>query len=74
MVTSIIVLAVAQLFAQAVFFLHLGEFPSNRNRLLIALFVLCMVLCVALGSIWIMHNLSQNMMPHDISAYLHKEN
>ena len=48
-----------------VFFLHITTGPDNTNNVMaLALGVLIVVLLIG-GSLWIMANLNQNMMPMD---------
>jgi cytochrome o ubiquinol oxidase subunit IV len=57
------VLAIAQMGVHLVFFLHITTGPDSTNNVLaLALGVLIVVL-VAAGSIFIMTNLNENMMP-----------
>lgn len=57
------VLAIAQMGIHLVFFLHLTSGPDNTNNLLALAFGLIIVFLVIAGSLWIMANLSQQMMP-----------
>ena len=63
MISVIVTLAVAQLFVQLVFFLHLGQENRPRWNLLAALFAGLVVLIVVFGSLWIMKNLDYHMTP-----------
>ena len=54
--------ALAQLFVQLVFFLHLSFKSSVRWNLSVFLFTLIVVLILVLGSLWIMVNLDFFMM------------
>ena len=54
--------ALAQLFVQLVFFLHLSFKSSARWNLSVFLFTLIVVLILVLGSLWIMVNLDFFMM------------
>jgi len=53
-------LAVTQLLAQLVFFLHLGRESRPRWNLTVMLFALMVVFIVVFGSLWIMKNLQYN--------------
>lgn len=60
---AVVVLCVAQLVVQLVYFLHLG--PSRAQRANTGVFV-CTALLIAIvvaGSLWVMHNANTNMMP-----------
>jgi cytochrome o ubiquinol oxidase subunit IV len=60
---ALIVLAIAQMGVHLVFFLHVTTGPDNTNNVLALAFGLLVVFMVIVGSIWIMENLNQNMMP-----------
>ena len=62
---AIIVLAIAQMGVHVVFFLHITTGPDNTNNVMALAFGLLIVLLVISGSLWIMANLNQNMMPMD---------
>lgn len=65
-------LAIVQFVVQLVFFLHLGRGAKTKDRLLVFLFMLMVVLIVVVGSLWIMENLNYRMMssPEQIKTYL----
>jgi cytochrome o ubiquinol oxidase operon protein cyoD len=63
--------ALAQLWVQLVFFLHVGDEKKPRWNLTVLLFAVMVVGIVVLGSLWIMQNLdyhghSQEMTPSEI--------
>ena len=60
---ALIVFAIAQMGVHLVFFLHITTGPDNTNNALALGFGLLIVLLVIGGSLWIMTNLNQNMMP-----------
>ncbi len=60
---AIVVLAIAQMGVHLVFFLHITTGPDNANNVLALAFGLLIVFLVIGGSLWIMSNLNQNMMP-----------
>jgi len=62
---AILVLAIAQMGVHLVFFLHITTGPDNTNNVMALAFGLLIVLLVISGSLWIMANLNQNMMPMD---------
>ena len=74
LVKTIIVLAIAQLFVQAVFFLHLSRRPEGRFNLTAFIFTIYTVAFIAIGSIWIMGHLNYNMTPNQIDKYMHNQN
>jgi cytochrome o ubiquinol oxidase operon protein cyoD len=57
------VLAIAQMGVHLVFFLHITTGPDNTNNVLALAFGIFIVVIVVAGSLWIMTNLSENMMP-----------
>ena len=60
---GLVVLAFARIGVHLVFFLHLGSAPDNTNNILALAFGVLIVFLVITGSIWIIANLSANMMP-----------
>jgi cytochrome o ubiquinol oxidase subunit IV len=62
---AIIVLAIAQMGVHVVFFLHITTGPDNTNNVMALAFGVLIVVLVVGGSLWIMANLNQNMMPMD---------
>jgi cytochrome o ubiquinol oxidase operon protein cyoD len=57
------VLAIAQMGVHLVFFLHITTGPDNTNNVLALAFGILIVLLVVAGSLLIMTNLNENMMP-----------
>jgi cytochrome o ubiquinol oxidase subunit IV len=57
------VLAIAQMGVHLVFFLHITTGPDNTNNVLALAFGVLIVTLVIAGSLWIMTNLNDNMMP-----------
>lgn len=62
---ALIVLAIAQMGVHLVFFLHITTGPDNTNNVLALAFGILVVFLIVVGSIWIMANLNQNLMPMD---------
>ncbi len=62
LIAAIITLAIAQLFVQLIFFLHLGHESRPRWNLLMLGFAVLIIFIVAGGSLWIMNHLNYNMM------------
>jgi cytochrome o ubiquinol oxidase subunit IV len=60
---ALVVLAIAQMGVHLVFFLHITTGPDNTNNVLALAFGVLIVVLVIGGSLWIMANLNQNMMP-----------
>ena len=62
---AIIVLAIAQMGVHLVFFLHITTGPDNTNNVMALAFGLLIIFLVIGGSLWIMANLNQHMLPMD---------
>ena len=60
---ALVVLAVAQIGVHLVFFLHITTGPDNFNNVLALAFGVLIVFLIMVGSLWIMYNMNQNMMP-----------
>ncbi len=60
MLLLLVSLAVAQLFVQLYYFLHLGAEKKPRWHLITFLFAAFIVLVIVGGTIWIMYHLDQN--------------
>jgi cytochrome o ubiquinol oxidase operon protein cyoD len=60
---ALVALAVAQMGVHLVFFLHLTTGPDNTNNALALAFGVLIVTLVIGGSLWIMANLNENMLP-----------
>jgi cytochrome o ubiquinol oxidase operon protein cyoD len=55
-----------------VFFLHIGSGPDNTNNVLALAFGVLIVTLVVSGSLWIMANLNDNMMPQGVMQEMQK--
>jgi cytochrome o ubiquinol oxidase subunit IV len=60
---GLVVLAIAQMGVHLVFFLHITTAPDNTNNVLALAFGVLIVTIVVAGSLVIMTNLNDNMMP-----------
>jgi cytochrome o ubiquinol oxidase operon protein cyoD len=60
---ALVVLAIAQIGVHLVFFIHITTGPDNANNILALAFGVLIVFLVIVGSLWIMLNLNNNMMP-----------
>lgn len=67
------VLAIAQMGIHLVFFLHITTGPDNTNNVLALAFGIQIVLLVVVGSLWIMSNLNDGMMPPPELTNLHMQ-
>ena len=61
---GLVVLAIAQMGVHLVFFLHITTGPDSTNNVLALAFGVLIVFLVLAGSLVIMANLNENMMPH----------
>ena len=68
---GLVVLAIAQMGVHLVFFLHITTGPDNTNNVLALAFGILIVFLVVIGSLWIMTNLNDNMMPPPELMNLH---
>ena len=71
----IIILALVQCFVQLIFFLHLSDEKRPRWRLLTMISMLIIFVIVIFGSIWVMYNLNDRMMPthQEMTKYMDKQ-
>jgi cytochrome o ubiquinol oxidase operon protein cyoD len=60
---GLVVLAIAQMGIHLVFFLHITTGPDTTNNVLALAFGVFIVILVVSGSLWIMTDLNDNMMP-----------
>jgi cytochrome o ubiquinol oxidase operon protein cyoD len=65
---AIVVLCVAQLLVQLVYFLHMGSHPDQRANSAIFACTGLLIAIVVAGSLWVMHNANVNMMPTQMST------
>lgn len=65
---AIVLLCVAQLVVQLVYFLHIGTAPSQRENAGIFLCTAGLIAIIVAGSLWVMHNANTNMMPTTMSV------
>jgi len=74
LILAIVSLAVAQLFVQLLFFLHLGRETKPRWKLIVFMFMLMVLAILVVGSLWIMQNLNYRMMPpHDLDQHIQQD-
>jgi cytochrome o ubiquinol oxidase operon protein cyoD len=67
------VLAIAQMGVHLVFFLHITSGPDNTNNVLALAFGVLIVTLLVVGSLCIMNNLNDNMMPPAELMNLHMQ-
>ena len=74
-IATILILAIAQLFVQLIFFLHLANENGPRWKLAAFISTVGIVLIIVIGAIWIMNHLNYNMMasPSDMNAYIQSQ-
>lgn len=57
-------LAVVQIVVQMVYFLHMNARSEGGWNMLALMFTVVLVVIVLAGSLWVMHHMNANMMPH----------
>ncbi len=62
-VAIIVVFGVAQMLVHMVYFLHLNTRSEGGWNMLAILFTLVLVIITIAGSLWVMHNMNEKMMP-----------
>jgi cytochrome o ubiquinol oxidase operon protein cyoD len=65
---AIVILCVAQLYVQLVYFLHMGAARGQRQNAGIFACTTLLIAIVVAGSLWIMHNANVNMMAMPMSV------
>jgi cytochrome o ubiquinol oxidase operon protein cyoD len=70
---GLVVLAIAQIGVHLVFFLHLGSGSESTNNILALAFGVLVVILVIGGSIWIIANLNENLMPMSKLMNMHMQ-
>jgi cytochrome o ubiquinol oxidase subunit IV len=70
---GLVVLAIAQMGVHLVFFLHITTAPDNTNNVLALAFGILIVFLVVVGSLWIMANLNDSMMPSPELMNMHMQ-
>lgn len=63
LIYTIVGLAILQAIIQLIFFLHLGQEAKPRWETFIFCFTVLILLIIVIGSLWIMHDLDERMMP-----------
>jgi cytochrome o ubiquinol oxidase operon protein cyoD len=67
-IPTIAILAVVQIVVHLVCFLHMSAASEQRWNVVAFGFALLVVFILIVGSLWIMHNVSQNMMTPEVPA------
>jgi cytochrome o ubiquinol oxidase operon protein cyoD len=67
---ALVGLAILQLLVQLIFFLHMTRESKPRWNLIVFLFMVLVIVIVAFGSLWIMHNLDYHMTSQDMDKHL----
>jgi cytochrome o ubiquinol oxidase subunit IV len=62
----ILILAVAQLFVQLFFFLHMGKEKGPKWNLAVFISFISVILLIVIASLWIMYHLNYNMSGHEM--------
>lgn len=66
----LVILALAQVYIQLRFFLHINNEEKPKWNKMAFLFMALVVVILVLGSLWIMDNLHYNMMPDQVDQYI----
>jgi len=69
---ALIVLAIAQMGVHIVFFLHITTRPDSMNNVMALAFGVFVVFVLIVGSVWIMTNLNDNMIPMERLMPMHR--
>ncbi len=68
---AIVGLALVQAIFQLLFFLHLGQEAKPRWEMLVFYFMLLVLFIVVIGSLWIMNDLNNRVMPEMAMEHPH---
>jgi len=60
----ILALGAVQMIVHIVFFLHMDTRSEGGWNMLAMIFTIVLVVITLSGSLWVMHNMNENMMPH----------
>lgn len=71
LIVTIACFALVQAAFQLIFFLHLGQEDKPRWETIIFLFMFLVLLIIAVGSLWVMHDLNQRTMSHNPKMMSH---
>jgi len=71
MIYILIALALTQAIVQLLFFLHLGQEAKPSWESLVFYFMVLVLLIIAVGSLWIMHDLGERVMPERMEEMSH---
>ena len=63
LIVLLVFLAICQAFVQLIFFMHMGKEAKPRWMTLVFYFMALVLLIVILGSLWIIFDLNQRVMP-----------
>lgn len=71
---ALAVFAIAQVFVQLVFFLHIGQEKKPRWKVIAFNFMVMVIIILVFGSLWVMNNLNYHMLsPNDTNTYIQHE-
>jgi cytochrome o ubiquinol oxidase operon protein cyoD len=65
LVAALVVLAIGQMVVHLIFFLHITTAPAHNTNILAVILTLLIIGLVVIGSVWIMSQLHEHMMPMD---------
>lgn len=60
---TIVIIGLGQAVVQLLYFLHLGQEDNPKWETMIFLFMLLLLLVIVIGTLWVMHDLDQRVMP-----------
>jgi len=73
LIFTIVGLGILQMMIQLLFFLHLGHEARPRWNLLAFLFMIVVIVILVIGSLWIMYNLDDRVMPKANMDLMHQK-
>ena len=65
LIAALVVLAIGQMLVHLIFFLHITTAPAQKTNILALLLTLLIISLMVIGSVWIMSQLNDHMMPTD---------
>ena len=63
LIYTLVGLALVQATVQLLFFLHLGQEEKPKTETMVFCFMLLILSIIAIGTLWVMHDLNERMMP-----------
>ncbi|AJE48046.1 cytochrome o ubiquinol oxidase subunit IV [Celeribacter indicus] len=73
LIALIMGLGAVQIVVHLVFFLHLNASKEEGNTLMATILAVLILAIVLAGSLWVMHNMNENMMPqHEMDRHIER--